>query len=93
MSPPTNKPASLESLEDVLNKVISTLHDIKACGVKINIEARGTLRKLVGEASDYVDDVKNCLLDSVVDQLSTKQIGALIGNTFTGQYRGQYINI
>ena len=84
MSQPKNKHTSLESLEDVLNKVISTLHDIKACGVKISIEQRTAFRRSVGEASDYVDDVKNCLLDSVVNQLSGKQIGVLIGNTFTG---------
>ena len=89
MSQPTNKPNSLESLEDVLNKIISVLHDIKAYGGTIKIEQRGTLRKLVGEASNYVDDVKGCLLDSVVNQLSTKQLSVLIGNTFTGRFKGQ----
>ena len=76
-----NKHISMDSLEDKINKVINTLHDKKALGVNITVEQRTKFRQLVTEVSEALDEVKDSLIETVADQLSPKQIGALMGDT------------
>lgn len=83
MGPPHNKQTALDTLEEKINKVINTLHDVKAMGVNITIEQRTKFRQLVTEVSEALDEVKDSLIETVADQLSPKQIGALMGDTAT----------
>merc|ERR1711992_44505 len=74
-----HKNVTPDSLEDKISKLSNILHDIKALGVKITITQRQELRSKVKEASDELEDVKDCLLDTVMDQLSPRQVSVLIG--------------
>ena len=57
------------------------MHDIKALGVNITITQRQEVRLVVKEASEKLEDIKDCLLDTVMDQLSPRQVSVLIGDS------------
>ena len=95
-----HKSVATDSLEDKISKLSNILHDIKALGVKITIAQRQELRSKVKEASEELEDVKDCLLDTVMDQLSPRQVSVLIGecsaehndsdDTFTLEWEGVF---
>ena len=78
-----HKNITTDSLEDKISKLSNILHDIKALGVNITITQRQEVRLVVKEASEELEDMKDCLLDTVMDQLSPRQVGVLIGDTST----------
>ena len=71
----------LSSLEESVNRLINKLHDIKAVGFNIEFEERPTFRHLISDTTETIDDAKDCLLDSVMNQLSPKQVEFLIRDT------------
>merc|ERR1711953_345686 len=75
-----HKNVTTDCLEDKISKLNNILHDIKALGVDISITQRQELRSSVAAASEELEDVKDCLLDSVMDQLSQRQVSVLIGD-------------
>ena len=76
---------SMESLEEKIGRLTSCLHDIKGLGVKISVEQRGVLRRLVGQAAAELDDVKEFLISSVSDQLSPRQVAVIDGEAQLGE--------
>ena len=76
-----HKNITTDSLEDKISKLSNILHDIKALGVNITISQRQEVRLVVKEASEELEDIKDCLLDTVMDQLSPRQVSVLIGDT------------
>ena len=76
-----HKNVGLDSLEEYVNRVINKLHDIKAIGVDVEFEKRPLFRRFISETSETLDNVKDCLLDSVMNQLSPKQVEFLIRDT------------
>ena len=78
-----HKNITTDSLEDKISKLSNILHDIKALGVNITISQRQEVRLVVKEASEELEDIKECLLDTVMDQLSPRQVSVLIGDTST----------
>merc|ERR1712241_776105 len=76
-----HKNVTTDCLEDKISKLNNILHDIKALGVDISITQRQELRSSVAAASEELEDVKDCLLDTVMDQLSQRQVSVLIGDT------------
>ena len=76
-----NKNMGLSSLEESVNRLINKMHDIKAVGVKIEFEERPKFRRLISDTTETIDNAKDCLLDSVMNQLSPKQIEFLIRDT------------
>merc|ERR1719150_2341441 len=76
-----HKDVSMETLEERVNKVINKLHDVKAMGVTISVDQRPEFRHLVSQTSEHIETVKDCLLDSVSNQLSPKQLSFLIRDT------------
>ena len=68
---------SMESIEEKLGRLTNCLHDIKGLGTSITIEQRGALRRLVSEALEELDDVKEFIIRSVDNQLSPRQVEVL----------------
>ena len=78
-----HKSSGLGSLEESVNRLINRLHDIKAFGVNLEFEKRPMFRRLISDATETIDKAKDCLLDSVMNQLSPKQVEFLIRDTTT----------
>ena len=76
-----HKNMGLGSLEESVNRLINKMHDIKAVGIKIEFEERRTFRRLISDTTETIDNAKDCLLDSVMNQLSPKQVEFLIRDT------------
>ena len=76
-----NKNMGLCSLEESVNRLINKMHDIKAFGVNIEFEKRPKFRSLISDTTETIDNAKDCLLDSVMNQLSPKQVEFLIRDT------------
>ena len=81
-----HKNVTTDCLEDKISKLNNILHDIKALGVDISITQRQELRSSVAAASEELEDVKDCLLDTVMDQLSQRQVSVLIGDCSAGNH-------
>ena len=71
---------SLESLEEKINKIINQLHDVKAHGLMLSSQSRMEIRQFTSTASEVFEDLKDCLLNTVVDQLSRRQLSVLLGD-------------
>ena len=84
-----DKDVSMETLEERVNKVINKLHDVKTMGVTISVDQRPEFRHLVSQTSEHIETVKDCLLDSVTDQLSPKQLSFLIRDTSSSACAGE----
>ena len=84
-----HKDVSMETLEERVNKVINKLHDVKAMGVTISVDQRPEFRHLVSQTSEHIETVKDCLLDSVTNQLSPKQLSFLIRDTSSSACAGE----
>ena len=79
-----NKNIGLGSLEESVNRLINRLHDIKAVGVNIEFEKRPMFRRLISDTTETLDNSKDSLLDSVINQLSPKQVEFLIRDSTLG---------
>merc|ERR1712073_92326 len=77
-----HKNVTTDCLEDKISKLNNILHDIKALGVDISISQRQELRSSVAAASEELEDVK----DSLMDQLSQRQVSVLIGACSAGHH-------
>ena len=76
-----HKNMGLGSLEESVNRLINKMHDIKAFGVNIEFDKRPEFRRLISDTTETIDNAKDCLLDSVMNQLSPKQVEFLIRDT------------
>ena len=76
-----NKNSGLGCLEESVKRLINKMHDIKAVGVNLEFEKRPMFRRLISDTTETIDNAKDCLLDSVMNQLSPKQVEFLIRDT------------
>ena len=76
-----HKNIGLGCLEESVNRLINKMHDIKAVGVNLEFEKRPMFRRLISDTTETMDNAKDCLLDSVMNQLSPKQVEFLIRDT------------
>jgi len=68
---------SVSSVEELLQRVTSQLHDLRAMGHQVTIQQRSILRKKVAEITDSLLDIKKALMSTVEDKLSQRQIEVL----------------